>query len=162
MAKKNYKIYLFYLILVLILFAIDRVTKIYILNIVDNVGVVNISINKFINLILVWNSGIGFGLIPTENRIIYNFISLVIILINILLIYFCISADKVRSIFFLIIIGGSLGNLFDRIYYSAVPDFIDFYYKDFHWFIFNFADIFISIGVFCLIFVELLEYKKKQ
>ena len=162
MAKKNYKIYLFYLILVLILFAIDRVTKIYILNIVDNVGVVNISINKFINLILVWNSGIGFGLIPTESRIIYNFISLVIILINILLIYFCISADKVRSIFFLIIIGGSLGNLFDRIYYSAVPDFIDFYYKDFHWFIFNFADIFISIGVFCLIFVELLEYKKKQ
>jgi len=161
MAKKNYKIYLFYLILVLILFAIDRVTKIYILNIVDNVGVVNISINKFINLILVWNSGIGFGLIPTENRIIYNFISLVIILINILLIYFCISADKVRSIFFLIIIGGSLGNLFDRIYYSAVPDFIDFYYKDFHWFIFNFADIFISIGVFCLIFIELLEYKKK-
>ena len=162
MAKKNYKIYLFYLILVLILFAIDRVTKIYILNIVDNVGVVNISINKFINLILVWNSGIGFGLIPTESRIIYNFISLVIILINILLIYFCISADKVRSIFFLIIIGGSLGNLFDRIYYSAVPDFIDFHYKDFHWFIFNFADIFISIGVFCLIFVELLEYKKKQ
>ena len=161
MAKKNYKIYLFYLILVLILFAIDRVTKIYILNIVDNVGVVNISINKFINLILVWNSGIGFGLIPTESRIIYNFISLVIILINILLIYFCISADKVRSIFFLIIIGGSLGNLFDRIYYSAVPDFIDFYYKDFHWFIFNFADIFISIGVFCLIFIELLEYKKK-
>ena len=162
MLKKTYKIYLFYLILVLILFTIDRVTKIYILNIVDNVGVVNISINKFINLILVWNSGIGFGLIPTENRIIYNFISLVIILINILLIYFCISADKVRSIFFLIIIGGSLGNLFDRIYYSAVPDFIDFYYKDFHWFIFNFADIFISIGVFCLIFVELLEYKKKQ
>ena len=161
MAKKNYKIYLFYLILVLILFAIDRVTKIYILNIVDNVGVVNISINKFINLILVWNSGIGFGLIPTESRILYNFISLVIILINILLIYFCISADKVRSIFFLIIIGGSLGNLFDRIYYSAVPDFIDFYYKDFHWFIFNFADIFISIGVFCLIFIELLEYKKK-
>lgn len=162
MLKKTYKIYLFYLILVLILFTIDRVTKIYILNILDNEGVVNISINKFINLILVWNSGIGFGLIPTENRIIYNFISLLIILINILLIYFCIRADKVRSILFLIIIGGSLGNLFDRIYYSAVPDFIDFYYKDFHWFIFNFADIFISIGVFCLIFVELLEYKKKQ
>ena len=59
------------------------------------------------------------------------------------------------------VLGGSWGNLFDRVYYSAVPDFIDFHIKDFHWFVFNVADIFITLGIMCLILVEVFINNKK-
>jgi len=60
------------------------------------------------------------------------------------------------------VFGGSIGNLFDRIYYSAVPDFIDFHINDFHWFVFNVADIFITLGIICLIFDEIFINNKKN
>ena len=60
-----------------------------------------------------------------------------------------------RVYFLLMVLGGSLGNLCDRIYFKAVPDFIDLHYMNFHWFIFNVADIFISVGIICLIFAEI-------
>ena len=63
---------------------------------------------------------------------------------------------------FLMIFGGALGNLYDRIFFKAVPDFIDFHIGNFHWFIFNFADIFISIGVICLIYDEIFLEKKEN
>ena len=85
-----------------------------------------------------------------------------IVFINLLIVYLIIKSKDKSAYFFLIILGGSLGNLFDRIYYSAVPDFIDISYKGYHWFIFNVADIFISIGIICLIFAELLNYKKEN
>ena len=140
----------------------DRVSKIYILNIAENSNQVNIYINQFLNFILVWNTGIGFGLFSLGNSVIYNFITILIVLINLIIIYLIYKSIDFRRYFYLIILGGSLGNLFDRIYYSAVPDFIDINYKGFHWFIFNIADIFISLGIICLIFAELLNYKNNN
>tara|TARA_B100000579_G_scaffold393791_1_gene370676 strand:+ start:5159 stop:5650 length:492 start_codon:yes stop_codon:yes gene_type:complete len=156
------KYILFNLSIPVIIFTLDRVSKIYILNIAENSNQVNIYINQFLNFILVWNTGIGFGLFSLGNSVIYNFITILIVLINLIIIYLIYKSIDFRRYFYLIILGGSLGNLFDRIYYSAVPDFIDINYKGFHWFIFNIADIFISLGIICLIFAELLNYKNNN
>ena len=109
-----------------------------------------------------WNTGIGFGLASMESNIYYHILTILIVLVNLVLIAFLIKSKGVYSYLFSIIIGGSLGNLFDRIYYSAVPDFIDINYREFHWFIFNVADIFITIGIICLIFAELMNYKNNN
>ena len=151
-----------YFLIVLIIFTADRMSKIYILSILENLGIVNININSYINFILAWNSGIGFGLLSFDQSQIYNLITALIVFINFIIIYLIIKLKDIRVYFFLIILGGSLGNLFDRIYYSAVLDFIDISYNDYHWFIFNVADIFISTGIICLIFAELLNYKKNN
>ena len=146
----------------LFIFLLDRISKLYILSILEDLGNVDISINSYINLILVWNSGIGFGLLSFDQLEMYNLMTILIIFINLLIVYLIIKSKDKSAYFFLIILGGSLGNLFDRIYYSAVPDFIDISYKGYHWFVFNVADIFISLGIICLIFAELLNYKKKN
>jgi len=151
-----------YFVIVLFIFLADRISKLYILSILENVGNVNININSYINFILVWNSGIGFGLLSFDQSEIYNLITALIVFINLLIVYLIIKSKDIKVYFFLIILGGSLGNLFDRIYYSAVLDFIDISFKDYHWFIFNVADIFISIGIISLIFAELLFYKRKH
>ena len=148
--------------IILFIFLADRISKLYILSILENFGNVDININSYINFILVWNSGVGFGLLSFDQSNIYNTITILIIFINLFIVYLIIKSKDFRVYFFLIILGGSLGNLFDRIYYSAVPDFIDISYNDYHWFIFNVADIFISLGIICLIFAELLNYKKKN
>ena len=148
--------------IILFIFLADRVSKLYILSILENLGNVDININSYINFILVWNSGIGFGLLSFDQSKTYNAITILIIFINLFILYLIIKSKDIRVYFFLIILGGSLGNLFDRIYYFAVPDFIDISYKGYHWFIFNVADIFISLGIICLIFAELLNYKNKN
>ena len=148
--------------IVLFIFLADRISKLYILSILQDLGNVDININSYINLILVWNSGIGFGLLSFDQLEMYNLMTILIIFINLLIVYLIIKSKDKSAYFFLIILGGSLGNLFDRIYYSAVPDFIDISYKGYHWFVFNVADIFISLGIICLIFAELLNYKKKN
>tara|TARA_Y100000741_G_C18060906_1_gene480508 strand:+ start:122 stop:616 length:495 start_codon:yes stop_codon:yes gene_type:complete len=160
--KINYKKSLIYFLLILVLFILDRLTKLYVLNLAETNGQVNLPINNFLNIILVWNTGIGFGLFSSEDNTIYNFITLLILMVNFLIIYLIIKSNNFRALFYLVILGGSLGNLFDRLYYSAVPDFIDLNYKGFHWFIFNLADIFITFGIFCLICFEFLDYKKGQ
>ena len=160
MINLNIKKIIINLGIIFVIFFLDRISKIYILNIAETTGTVDIYINSFLNLILVWNTGIGFGLLSFEQPTIYNLITVLIIIINILIIYFILKSNDFRSYFFLLILGGSLGNLFDRVYYSAVPDFIDINYNEYHWFIFNVADIFITLGIICLIFVELLNYKK--
>ena len=162
MNKLFLKKFIIYFGIVLIIFLADRISKLYILSVLENLGSVDIKINSYINLILVWNTGIGFGLFSFNQSEIYNLITLLIIFINLFIIYLIISSKDKTKYFFLIIFGGSLGNLFDRIYYSAVPDFIDISYKGYHWFVFNVADIFISLGIICLIFAELLNYKKKN
>ena len=151
-----------YFVTVFFIFLADRISKLYILSILENFGNVNININSYINFVLVWNSGIAFGLLSFDQSEIYNLITIFIIFINLLLVYLIIKLKDIRAYFFLIVLGGSLGNLFDRIYYSAVLDFIDISFKNFHWFIFNVADIFISIGIICLIFAELLIYKRNH
>ena len=162
MNKLFFKKTFIYFGIILFIFLVDRISKLYILSILEDLGFVDININQFINFILVWNSGVGFGLFSFEQSTIYNLITLIIILINLIIIYLIIKTKDFSKYFYLIILGGSLGNLFDRIYYSSVPDFIDISYKGYHWFVFNIADIFISLGIICLIFAELLNYKKKN
>ena len=152
------KIIIYFSILVTIFF-LDRVSKLYILNIFEKENVVDIYVNNFLNIILVWNSGIGFGLLSFDKSIIYNFVTILIVLINIVILYLALKSNNLKGYLFIIILGGSLGNLFDRIYYSAVPDFIDLNYNNFHWFVFNVADIFITVGIMCLILVELFFNK---
>lgn len=148
------------IILLVIIFFLDRITKILILNIVEETGKLDIYVNSFLNLYLVWNKGIGFGLLSFDQKSTYNVISFLILLINLIIIYLIYNEKSIKTYFLLVILGGSFGNLFDRIYYNAVPDFIDLNYKGYHWFIFNVADIFITLGILCLIFSELLNYKK--
>ncbi len=162
MNKLFFKKAIIYFGIILFIFLADRISKLYILSILEDLGNVDININSYINLILVWNSGIGFGLFSFDQSEMYNLMTILIIFINLLIVYLIIKSKDKSAYFFLIILGGSLGNLFDRIYYSAVPDFIDVSYKGYHWFVFNVADIFISLGIICLIFAELLNYKKKN
>jgi len=152
---------IFYFLITLLIFTLDRISKIYVINIAETYGKVDIYLNQFINIILVWNTGIGFGLLSFEKQFIYNLITLIIVLVNLVILYLGVKASNFKGLIFFVILGGSLGNLFDRLYYSAVPDFIDINYNGFHWFIFNLADIFISIGVICLIFVELFFNKEE-
>ena len=146
-------------LIIFFIFFLDRLSKIYILNIVENEGIVDITINSYLNIILVWNAGIGFGLFQLDQAFAYNLITILIFLINLIIIYLLFYSDKLHKIFFSMILGGSLGNLYDRVYYSAVPDFIDLNYNGYHWFVFNVADIFITIGIFSLIFLELIKKK---
>ena len=161
MIKNNIKKFIFYFLIISIVFVLDRISKIYVINYFENTVETEIYLSNFLNIILVWNEGIGFGLLSFQDGIIYNFITLIIILINLIIIYFIYKYKDIRGFLLTLVFGGSLGNLFDRIAFSAVPDFIDFNYNNFHWFIFNIADIFITIGVICLIFVELILNNKK-
>ena len=156
----NKKKFFLYFLLFLIIFLIDRISKLYVINLANTTGSIDIQINNFLNIILIWNTGIGFGFLSSNNAFFYNVITIIILTINLIIVYLISKSDKIRSILFLIVLGGSFGNLFDRFYYSAVPDFIDLNYKGFHWFIFNIADIFISVGLICLILIEVLNYKK--
>ena len=156
----NKKKFFLYFLLFLIIFLIDRISKLYVINLANTTGSIDIQINNFLNIILIWNTGIGFGLLSSNNALFYNVITIIILTINLIIVYLISKSDKIRSILFLIVLVGSFGNLFDRFYYSAVPDFIDLNYKGFHWFIFNIADIFISVGLICLILIEVLNYKK--
>jgi signal peptidase II len=154
------KIYLF--IFVIVFFTIDRISKILILNNFLKNSLSEVYINSFLNFSLVWNSGIGFGILQLEANIFYLLISIIITAINLILIYWMLtSSNYLESIFISIILGGALGNLFDRYYYSSVPDFIDLHYESFHWFTFNIADIFITIGIIGLIIIDLFKIKKK-
>jgi len=146
-------------IFVFILFCIDRFSKIYVIELVEKTEVSEIYLTSLLNIYLVWNTGIAFGLFSFSNEITYHLFTALIILINLIIIYLIIVTKDFRKYFFLLILGGSFGNLFDRLYYGSVPDFVDFHIGNFHWFIFNIADIFITMGVICLILAELL-YKK--
>jgi len=161
MLKKYFNKILLNFFIVIFIFAFDRISKLYVLNLAETDQFVNIYINQFLNFYLIWNTGIGFGLFSSDANFYYNFITLLIILINFIILIMIFKSNNYKLFLFLIILGGSLGNLFDRIYYKAVPDFIDLHYNDFHWFIFNVADIFITVGVICLIFAELFLNKKK-
>ena len=161
MQKKN-KIFFFNLSIVIIIFLIDRISKIHVINLFDTLNDQQIFIASFLNLYLIWNEGIAFGLLSFDNNEIYNFITFFITIINIIIIYILIKINDFRRYFFSIILGGSLGNLFDRLVYNAVPDFIDFHIGNLHWFIFNLADIFITIGAICLILDEFIFKSKRD
>ena len=142
------KINLLYAFLVLIVFTIDRVSKIKVLN---HFNENKYFVNNFINLDLIWNTGIGFGFLSTGSSLIYNIVTLVIGLVILFLIYIFLISEVLEKLIYTVIIGGAFGNFYDRILYKAVPDFIDLHYKNFHWFTFNVADIFITFGIMIFI-----------
>ena len=150
------------IIIVLSIFFFDRVTKMYLINLATSGTDIDFYIFPFLNFYLVWNTGIGFGLASLETNIFYHILTAIILTINIVLIVFLIKSKVIHVYLLALIIGGSLGNLFDRIYYYAVPDFIDLHFGNFHWFIFNVADIFISMGIVGLILLEILRKETKK
>ena len=143
--------------IIFIVFFIDRETKMYLIDLQTTGTDIDFYIFPFLNFYLVWNTGIGFGLASLETNIFYHILTAIITIVNLALIFFLLKAKGIYTYLFALIIGGSLGNLFDRIYYYAVPDFIDIHVGNFHWFIFNVADIFITVGIISFIFTELLK-----
>ena len=144
------------IIIIAFIFFLDRLSKIYLLDLQASGIDIDFYIYSFLNFYLVWNTGIGFGLISMESNIYYHILTTLIVFINLGLIFFLMKSKGYYSYLIALIIGGSLGNLFDRIYYHAVPDFIDFHLGNYHWFIFNVADIFITVGIIGLLLNELL------
>jgi signal peptidase II len=143
-------------LIVVAIFLLDRFTKLYVLSLVEIYNHVDIFVTSFLNIYLVWNKGIAFGLLNFEQSEIYNLITGIIAIISLAILVTIIKIKDIRVYFLSFIFAGAIGNLFDRLYYTAVPDFIDLHINNFHWFIFNVADIFISFGVICLILVELI------
>ena len=148
------------IIIVLLIFFLDRFTKMYFLNLQEEGINVDFYVLPFLNFFLVWNAGVGFGMLSLEANIIYHIVTIIIAIINLILIYLLIKTKTFQFYMIAFVVGGALGNLFDRIYYNAVPDFIDLHIEKFHWFTFNVADIFITIGIVGLIFVEIFKKDK--
>ena len=138
----------YYIVLIVIFFSIDRYSKI---NIINHFNESTYYINDFINLNLIWNTGVGFGLLSSTTTIFYNTITILIGLVILILSFIGLTSNKLEKIIFSIIVGGAVGNFYDRIVFKAVPDFIDLHYNSFHWFTFNLADIFITAGLIILL-----------
>ena len=151
---------IFSLLIIILAFGLDRLSKIYVIRLIEK-NQSELFINDYLNITLHWNRGIAFGLLSFNATIVYHLISILILTIIIYLIYLMVKSDAFGKILFALVIGGAAGNLFDRFTYFAVPDFIDFHINSFHWFTFNFADIFISIGIFLMIIKELF-FKENQ
>ena len=160
MNKTKLKSFFLNSIILITIFFVDRISKFYILKLAEVQNSVDIYVTPYLNLFLIWNKGIAFGLFSFNHSIAYNFISTVIVIISSGILVLITKNNGIKKYALIFVLGGALGNLFDRIYYSAVPDFFDLHIGEFHWFVFNVADIFITIGVICLIFVELFYNKK--
>ena len=143
--------------LILITFLLDRISKIYVINLDKKFLGSEIFSSKYLNISLIWNEGIAFGLLSFDQDNLYNILTLLIILIIFFIFVMIIKSSGIKKYALLMILGGALGNIFDRIIYKAVPDFIDFHIGDFHWFIFNVADIFITLGVVFMILLEFID-----
>ena len=146
--------------LVLLIFLIDRLSKIYVIYLDKKFLGSEIFSSKYLNINLIWNDGIAFGLFSFQKSNLYNFLTLIIIAIIFLIIFMTAKADGIKKYSLLMILGGAIGNVFDRLFNRAVPDFIDFHIGNFHWFIFNIADVFITIGVIFMILIEIIGNNK--
>ena len=156
---KNFYINIFSIFFI---FFLDRISKLYVINLHDKKIGGDLYLSDYLNINLIWNEGIAFGLFAFEESKFYNFLTLFISLVISVLIYMLIKSNGVKRFALLIIIGGALGNLYDRVIYLAVPDFIDFHIGNFHWFTFNIADIFISVGVIFMILLEFIDNNKDK
>ena len=146
--------------IIILIFLIDRVSKLLIISSPETYEQYGITITSFLNFNLIWNEGIAFGLFSFDNKFYYSLLTILICSITIIIIWLLLKSEGFERLSFLMIVGGSLGNIFDRIFYSAVPDFIDIHINNFHWFIFNVADIFITLGIMCLISIEIFSNKQ--
>ena len=159
MNKKNLAKFFF---ITFAIFILDRVSKLYVILLSEENTNFKIYSSKFLNIELYWNTGIAFGLFSFSEKSFYNFITLVIILVILIIFAMIIKSEQIKKYPLIMILGGAMGNLFDRIFYKAVPDFIDLHIQNFHWFIFNVADIFITLGVIFMILIEIIGNKKKH
>ncbi len=142
--------------IVFLIFILDRFSKIIIINLNQSSFSNEIFSSKFLNFHLFWNDGIAFGLFSSNENNFYNALTFLIILVILIIFYMTIISTGLKKYSLLMILGGAVGNVLDRIIYKSVPDFIDFHIGEFHWFIFNVADIFITLGVICMILTELI------
>ncbi len=148
--------------IIFLIFLLDRVTKLYVIFLNEKNLEPNLFNTKFLNIYLIWNEGIAFGLFSSIEDSIYNFLTFLILVLIIILIFMIIRSEGLKKYSLLLIIGGALGNIYDRVFYAAVPDFIDFHIGNFHWFIFNVADIFITLGVILMIIIEITGNNKNK
>ena len=149
-------------LIIVLIFFLDRFSKIYVLSLAKINNSVDIFVTEYLNIYLIWNEGIAYGLLSFGQSSIYNIITVLIVIISLVVYVLIIKTNDIRFYFYSLVFGGAIGNLFDRLYYSAVQDFIDLHIHNYHWFIFNVADIFITIGVICLILVELIFNKSLE
>ena len=157
--NKNFVINFF---IILSIFGLDRFSKVYVISKNEKNLSSELFVSKYLNIELVWNEGIAFGLLSFNQSYFYNILTILIVVIIIIIFFMLLKSDGFRKYSFLMIFGGALGNLYDRIFFKAVPDFVDFHIGNFHWFIFNVADIFISLGIICLIFDEMFFNKNNN
>ena len=146
--------------LVILIFLIDRISKIYVINLDKKFLGSEIFSSKFLNINLIWNEGIAFGLLSFNESYFYNILTFLIFLIIVVLVFMTIQSKSFKKYSYIMVLGGALGNIFDRFFYKSVPDFVDFHIGNFHWFIFNIADVFITIGVIFLILLEITDNNK--
>ena len=156
------KSFLIKLSLISIIFLFDRISKIYVIYLDNKLFGSEIFSSNFLNIYLIWNEGIAFGLFSFNEKTFYNILTIIILIIILIIFIMTIKSNGFKQYPLLMILGGALGNIFDRIFYNAVPDFIDVHVNNFHWFIFNVADIFISIGVISMILIEIIGNKRKH
>jgi len=157
--KKNYYIDIF---IIFLIFIFDRFSKIYVIYLSEKNNYSQIFSSKFLDIHLIWNEGVAFGLLSFSEIYFYNLISIIIAIIIFVLILMTIRSKGLKKLLLIFILGGAIGNFYDRLVYQSVPDFIDFHINDFHWFIFNIADIFISIGVFFMILYEIIDNNSEK
>ncbi len=146
--------------LVLLIFLIDRFSKIYVIYLDKKYIGSEIFSSKFLNISLIWNEGIAFGLFSFNDKIFYNILTIIILIIILVIFFMTTKSNGFKKYSLLMILGGALGNVFDRLHYKAVPDFLDLHVGNFHWFIFNVSDIFITLGVLILIYLEIIDKKE--
>ena len=142
------------------IFMLDRISKIYVINLSNKSFDIELFTSKFLNITLIWNEGIAFGLFSASHESWYNFLTIIIVSTALIILIMSIKQNGAQKYFLLLVFGGALGNLYDRIFFKAVPDFIDLHVGNFHWFVFNIADIFITFGVIMLILWEILPLNK--
>ena len=148
--------------LIFLIFLLDRISKIYVIKLDKKIFGSEIFTSEFLNINLIWNKGIAFGLFSFDQDKFYTFLTIFISLIVLIILFMIVKSKGIRKYALLMIFGGALGNLYDRMSFKAVPDFIDFHIGDLHWFIFNVADIFITIGVIVMIIYELIDNNKNN
>ena len=159
MIKKNLFISSSFIFLI---FLLDRVSKTYVIYLNDKLLGIEILSSKFLNIRLIWNEGIAFGLLSFNDKIIYNLLTFIIFIIILIIFFMVLKSYGLKKYSLFMILGGAIGNVYDRIFYGAVPDFIDFHIGNFHWFIFNVADIFITLGVIFMIIIEITGNNKNK
>ena len=157
--NKNFYINFFTII---IIFSFDRISKFYVISQNEKNFTPDLFTSKYLNISLIWNEGIAFGLLSFNESSFYNFLTILIAIIIVIIFFMILRNKGLKKYSLLMILGGALGNLYDRIFFKAVPDFIDFHIGNFHWFIFNVSDIFISLGVLFLIFLELIDNQEDK